>query len=399
MIKEIVPNVYGLFYANKEEKTFEGVLPLEKGMNYNAYLIKANGKFILFDTVDSEVSEQFNCELKSLLNGQPIAYFFIQHLESDHSAYAYQIIKDNPGVEVITSPLGLNILKRFFDLDGLSYKTHLIKDNEHIIIEDREVVTLTAMMVHWPEVFVAYDVHDQILFSADAFGSFNHLKQDVFTSAFDYEKVWLEHARRYYTNIVGKYGPQVLALLNKAKEVKIKYLCPLHGPVFDNLKDIDFIIRKYLLWASYQEEKNGVLVLSSSIYGHTYEVAQKIYQTLLANHLDATFIDLNNEDVSYALSASFIYRKIVLCASTFNMGIFTSMEHYLLDMINHQVKNKKFYLVENGSWAPSSGRLMKEMINKVPNNEVHEEIYTITSAHHPSDDERLKAYIDKIINS
>lgn len=399
MIKEIVPNVYGLFLANKDEKTFEGVLPLEKGMNYNSYLIKAQDKYILFDTVDSSVIDEFQQDLNTLLGDHPLDYFFIQHLESDHSAFAYQIIKDHPGVEVITSPLGFNILKRFFDLDGLSFKTHLIKDNEHIVIGDREFITMTAMMVHWPEVFVTYDTKDKILFSADAFGSFNHLDQDVFTSAFNYEEVWLAPARRYYTNIVGKYGPQVLSLLTKAKDLEIKYLCPLHGPVFDNLEDINFIINKYLLWAAYQAEEAGVLILSASIYGHTYQVAQKIYQTLLDHHLNACLIDLNTVDVSYALSSSFIYQKIVLCASTFNMGIFTSMEHYLHDMNNHLVKNKKYYLVENGSWAPSSGRLMKELISRVPGNEIEEEIYTICSAHHLQDDERLNNFIQKIINS
>ncbi len=395
---KIAKDTYAFMLQNLEEEIFEGSFPLKYGMNYNSFLIKTGGKNILLDNADKTVKDSFLRSVKDFLQGEKLDYLIVHHLEPDHTCCIEEILKDNPGITLITSTLGLNIMKRFFSLENLAFETHLIKDGEHFNIGDHEFLFLTTSMVHWPEVFFTFDMTSGVLFSADAFGAFGATYDRPFADQYHYEKELLDEARRYYTNIVGKYGPQVMMALAKTKDLSIKVIAPLHGVIFRDEKNITFIVNKYVTWATYGKEKDGYLIIYASIYGHTKEVANLVNQRLLLKGKSTKLIDLVHEHVSYALSESFVYDKIILLAPTFNMGLFPAMENYLLDYHAHLIKNRTFYIMENGSWAPQAARLMKELLEKQPGNKVFDKTYLITSKHKKEDDSRLDDFISQILN-
>lgn len=377
-------NIYYVGQANKEETAFEGVIPTPKGMNYNSYLI-LDEKTCLLDTVDESVLSPFLLDVEKTINHRLLDYLVVHHLEPDHTAGIVSILNEYPDVTLVISFLGLKLLNQFFTLPQ-GTKTLVVKEGDVLKLGKHELIFKSAPMVHWPEVMMSFDTYSHILFSADAFGSFNAIaKEEIYASKDNFD---LDEARRYYTNIVGKYGLQVQDVLKKILSLPIEMICPLHGHIFkDNL---ELILPYYDKWSAYQSEEPGVLLLVASIYGHTYQVALQVKKALEADGIKTLLLNLNETHVSEALSQSFVYSNIALFASTFNMGLFTPMENYLNDFKAHMVKNKIFTIVENGSWAPQAGRIMKEMIALVPNNIVNEKIFTIRSSL------KDKTFIDEI---
>jgi flavorubredoxin len=367
-------NIYYIGQLNKEETTFEGVIPTPNGMNYNSYLI-LDEKTCLLDTVDETVLKPFLFDVDQTLNHRLLDYLVVHHLEPDHTAGIVKILKKYPDVTLVISFLGLKLLNQFFTLpEGI--KTIVVKDGDILNLGKHELVFKSAPMVHWPEVMMSYDTYSHVFFSADAFGSFNAItKEEIYATKENFD---LDEARRYYTNIVGKYGPQVQDILKKVSSLSIEMICPLHGHIFKD--NFELILSYYEKWSAYQGEQPGVLLLVASIYGHTYQVAKEVKQALAEDGIKVNLINLNTTHVSEALSQSFVYSNIVLFASTFNMGLFTPMENYLNDFQAHMVRNKNFTIVENGSWAPQAGRIMKDMISSVPGNIVNEKIFSIRSS-------------------
>lgn len=374
----IKDSIYYVGVSNKQEKTFEGVIPTPFGMNYNSYLI-LDDKTVLLDTVDASVHQTFIHNVLSTLNGRSLDYLVIHHLEPDHTSGIIELLKLFPSLTLVISPMGLRIFKQFFDIPS-DTSIQVVNEDDTLSLGHHTLKFISAPMVHWPEVMMSFESDSGTLFSADAFGAFGAIPaEDIYASSYSYLPECLPEARRYYTNIVGKYGEPVQNLLKKVESLPIKMIAPLHGHIFD--QDLSEIISFYQRWSSYTPECEGVLILSASIYGHTYAVAESLYQSLKKEGIDTTLLDLNITPVSEALSLSFKYHQIVLCSSTFNMGLFTPMENYLLDIKAHQLTKRTFTLIENGSWAPQAGRLMKQILETMEGNVLNDKIFTIRSSY------------------
>lgn len=374
-MKRIFDDLIFLGKNNKEERIFEGEIPLRKGMSYNSYLI-LDDKTVLFDTIEASLVDIFINDLVNALDGRSLDYLIIQHLEPDHTMAVEKIIKLFPNVTILISMMGLTFLKQFFPSLKTFEHFQIIKEDDTLELKNHKLHFIAAPMVHWPEVMITYDEKNKILFSADAFGSFTVFDELDSSMYPDYEEL-INEARRYYTNIVGKFGPQVLSLLKKASTIEIKMICPLHGPIHTKL--ITTFVDYYSKWASYKEEKDGVLLIATSIYGHTLNAAVEMQNILNKKNIKTELINLNNTNVTYSLSFSFIYKKIILFCPTFNMGLFPKMEEYLSFICAHNLTNKVFGVIENGTWAPNSKKLMLESLNKLHGNFILNNSITIKS--------------------
>ena len=282
-----------------------------------------------------------------------------------------------PEATVVCNQKILNMIYQFFGSD-LKLQTLIVNEGDTLNVGEHTFHFVNAPMVHWPEVMMSYESKDKILFSADAFGTFGALNGALFSDEVEYVHNYLDEARRYYTNIVGKYGPQVQAVLKKASALDIKLICPLHGFVFR--KDLDKIIDKYLKWSSYTPEEKGVLIVYSSVYGHTENAANILACQLVEKGLKVEMLDLSLTDVSVVVANAFKYSHLVLATTTYNMGMFLLMDNLLHDLISHNLQNRTIALMENGSWAPQAGKLMKEEINKMKNMTIIESVVTIKSS-------------------
>lgn len=375
MIKQLDEGLYLLNQNNYEQRIFEGEIPLTKGMSYNAYVI-LDEKTCLLDTADVSVLDEFINNLKTCLNGKTLDYFVIHHLEPDHTAGIVEVLKLFPDVTVYISSLGYALLKQFFPEADIK---NLVRVNEgdKLNLGHHELTFVNAPMVHWPEVVVSYDAYIKTLFSADAFGSFTVIN-NVDSSEYEDQDELLYEERRYYTNIVGKYGDQVQALLKKALTLDIKRFAPLHGPI--HTSRIPTCLKYYDLWSKYEKEEDGVLIVYCSIYGHSVKAYDYINDKLTKMNVKHDAVNLNHDDFSIALAKSFIYDRIILIAPTFNMGLFPLMRSYLLVMQDHNVRNKTFALIENGSWAPQAKSLMAKLINTFKNCQTIPTTLTIKSS-------------------
>lgn len=374
---KINDDIYYVGVFNAKERVFEGVIPTPKGMNYNSYLI-LDEKTALMDTVDVSVTQPFLKNVHETLQGRPLDYLVIHHVEPDHTSGIKEIIRIYPSVTLVISALGLKLLHQFLVIFPET-SIQVVKENDTLALGKHILHFISAPMVHWPEVIMSFDSGSGTLFSADAFGAFGAIsEEEIFAHQHHYGRECLPEARRYYTNIVGKYGESVTNLLAKVRPLPIQMIAPLHGHIFtENIQDI---VSYYEKWSSYTAESEGVLIISCSIYGHTQMVADSLFQSLKSDLIPVEAVNLNVTSVSEALSLTFKYSHIVLLSPTFNMGLFTPMENYLLDFKAHNIKHKTFTLVENGSWAPQAARLMKEIINSMGNNTINDKVFTITSA-------------------
>ena len=342
---------------------FESAYPVPRGVTYNSYLL-LDRKTVLFDTVDRAADEQFFENVECALGGRTLDYLVIHHMEPDHSASFEGIVNRYPNVKVVLNQKTAVMLKNFFSrpLPELV----IVKEGDELNTGKHKFRFVFAPMVHWPEVMLSFDEATGTLFSADAFGTFGALGGSPFADEVNFEREFLDDARRYYFNIVGKYGAQVQSVLKKAAELPIKTVCPLHGPIWR--KDFGWYLNRYDTWSKYEPEEKGVAVFYASIYGHTANAAQILASALAEHGVNRIKVyDVSYTDVSYCLAEAFRYSHCVFAAPTYNNGVFTSMERLLNDLVAHNYQNRAFSVVENGSWAPQAGKLMREKLSALKN--------------------------------
>jgi len=375
---------------------FENAYPIPRGVSYNAYLL-LDEKTVLFDTVDRAITEQFFENIDALLKGRALDYVVVNHMEPDHCATLGEIVLRYPGVQVVCNPKTIPIIKQFYNFD-IDSRAIVVKENDTLCTGRHTFTFLMAPMVHWPEVMVTYDTTDKTLFSADAFGTFGAMNGNLFADEVNFERDWLDDARRYYTNIVGKYGPSVQTLLKKASGLDIRTLCPLHGPVWR--EDISWYVDKYLTWSSYEPEEKAVMIAYGSIYGNTENAANILACKLAERGIrNIAMYDASSTHPSTIISEAFRCSHLVFASATYNGGIFSSMEHVLMDLKAHNLQNRTVALMENGSWGVLSGKQMKEIIGSMKNMTILEQMVTVKSSLKESQMEELDSMADAIAES
>ncbi len=393
-IREIAEDTFWLGGSDRRLALFENLFPLPDGVSYNSYLIR-DEKNVLFDTADASIAGQFLENLGGALDGEKLDYLVILHMEPDHCAEIADVITRYPDVKLVGSVQTFKFLDQFFS--GLDKCERMImKEGDTLSTGKHTYHFITAPMVHWPEVLMAYDDYTKVLFSADAFGTFGALDGGIFADDHDFEKEYLDEARRYYANIVGKYGPQVQTVLKKAAGLDMGMIAPLHGPVWR--ENIPWFIDKYQKWSTYTPEDDGIVVIYGSLYGHTESAAETAAAHLRGKRgTNVKVYDVSKTHASYLISEVFRASKIVLFCPTYNNGIYLPMAAFIHDMAALNVQNRTFALAENGTWAPAAGKLMKEELSKLKNVKILEDVLTIKSALHPSDLSRLEEFVDSVV--
>lgn len=384
----ITDDTYYVGASDRRLSLFENVFPIPKGVSYNSYVI-TDEKTALLDLMDESVSKQGFENIAGVLNGRPLDYVIINHMEPDHCSKLDELILRYPQVKVVGNAKTLKMINQFYDLD---MRDRFVSVNEGDTLElGRHTLTfVNAPMVHWPEVMVTYDTLTKALFSADAFGTFGALGGNIFNDEYDFEYEFLEEARRYYTNIVGKYGVQVQAVLKKASALDIKYICPLHGPVWRS--NLDYIIGKYDVWSRYEAESQSVMIAYASMYGNTESTVNVLANVLAEKGVkDIRIYDVSKTDVSYVLSDAFKYKRLVFASPSYNGGLYPKMENLLLDLKAHSLKDRKVAVIENGTWAPSAKKTMLSILETMKVDIVNADL-TVKSSLKDGDME----YIEKI---
>ena len=395
-IRMVADDVAYLGVSERRIQLFENVDPIPRGVAYNSYLL-LDEKTALIDTVDRAVTGQFFENLTAALNGRNLDYLVVNHMEPDHSSAISEVIVRYPEVKVVLTGAAAVILNQFFACD-ISDRAILVGEGDTLNTGKHTLTFVMAPMVHWPEVMMTYDDVHGILFSADAFGSFGALNGNLFADEVDFEKEWLPDARRYYCNIVGKYGSQVQDVLAKAAAVDIRMLCPTHGPVWR--ENLGWILEKYSLWSSYTPEENAVMVVYGSIYGGTESAANALAARISASGAaNVAVYDVSKTHVSELIAEAFRCSHIVLASITYNMGIFTPMKNFLLDLEAHNLQNRRFSLLENGSWSPAAAGLMKEIIDRLKGCSCVGETVTVLSSPDAGDADALGALADAVAES
>lgn len=370
---------------DKNIKLFEGQYVVPNGMSYNSYLIK-DEKNVVLDTIDRNVTNIWLEQLEKQLKGEKVDYLVVSHLEPDHAYNIGLLAKKYPEMKIIGNAITFNMLPNFFDID-LSDRKIVVKEGDTLNIGEHTLQFFMAPMVHWPEVMVTYEQKEKVLFSADGFGKFGTL---------DTQEEWDCEARRYYFGIVGKYGAQVQALLKKAETLDIKTICPLHGPILK--ENLEHYIEKYNIWSSYQPEDDGVFIACASIYGNTLEVAKKLKEILEQKGAKKVVLtDLVREDMAEAVEDAFRYDKIVLAASSYNAGVFVPMEQFLHKLKERNYQNRKVAMIENGSWAPSANKSMKNILQEMKDINIVEPFVTIKSTMKQQDIAQIEKLADNML--
>ena len=362
-IREVSEDLYYIGVSDKRIQLFENVYPIPRGVSYNSYVL-LDEKTVLFDTVDRSVTGQFFENLITVLDGRDLDYLIVDHMEPDHSSAITEVLVRYPGAKIVTNKTASQILNNFFDTD-ISDRAIIVEEGDTLETGSHTLTFVFAPMVHWPEVMMTFDTTTGILFSADAFGTFGALNGNLFADEVNFETEWLPDARRYYTNIVGKYGPNVQDALAKAGTIEIKMLCPLHGPVWR--ENLGWLLDKYTKWSTYTPEDQAVMVVYGSVYGGTESAANMVAARLSQNGIaNVSVYDVSKTHVSELIAEAFRCSHIVLASITYNMGIFTPMKNFLLDLEAHNLQNRTFAIIENGSWGPVSAKLMMEIIDRLP---------------------------------
>jgi flavorubredoxin len=363
--RKITSDLVWLGASDNRLELFENVYPIPQGISYNSYLLN-DEKTVLFDTVDSSVRRQFFENLRFALNGRNLDFAIIQHMEPDHCAELEDLLRIYPQAKIVCNMQIKKMIAQFFELNISDEQFMLVKEGDTLNTGKHTLNFISAPMVHWPEVMMTYDATDKILFSADAFGTFGSLNGNIFADEVNFERDYLDEARRYYTNIVGKYGPQVQAVLKKASAVEIKMICPLHGFIWRD--DLGYFIDKYAKWAAYEPEDKAVVIAYGSIYGNTYDAMAVLASKLAEQGVkNIKMYDVSKTHASYIISEAFRASTIVLAAPTYNGGIFVNMENMLHDLTEHNLQNRRFAVVDNGTWAAMAGKQMKDLLALLKN--------------------------------
>jgi Uncharacterized flavoproteins len=374
-VRKVTEDLYWVGANDKRLALFENVHPLPNGTSYNSYLLM-DEKTVLFDTVDWSVCRQFLENLDYVLDGRSLDYLVVNHMEPDHGSSINEIMLRHPDVKVITTKKA-SVMMEQFGFNTANVQT--VAEGEKISFGKHEVTFVMAPMVHWPEVMVTFDTTNGVLFSADAFGSFGSLDGKLFADEVNYDVDWILEARRYYTNIVGKFGPQVQKLLGKASGLDIKYICPLHGLVWR--KDFGYFIEKYDKWSKYEPEEKGIMIAYASMYGSTESAANILAAKLCERGMtNITMYDVSKTHVSYLIADAFKYSHMALFSVTYNLKVFPPMQAVVEDMAALNLQNRKAVVVENGTWAPQACKLIREQFAAMKNMTVLNEPTTITSS-------------------
>lgn len=375
-IRNITDDLIYIGCSDRRLKLFESAYPVPKGVSYNSYLLK-DEKTVLFDTVDKSCTCQFFKNLEFALEGQELDYLVVQHMEPDHASLIEEIKKRYPSVKIVCTAKAQTMIKQFFNFD-IDSCVLAVKEGEVLNTGKHELQFFMAPMVHWPEVMVTYDKTSGTLFSADAFGSFGAINGTLFDSGMDFKSDYLSEARRYYTNIVGKYGLQVQMLLKKLAQIDVRLICPLHGLLIK--ENISLFVEKYNAWSIYSPEENGVLLAYTSVYGGTENLVELLASKLADKGVqNIRMYDLSFTEHSEVLAEAFKYSHIVLASTTYNAGIFESMQSFIHSLVSHGLQNRKYVLIENGSWALTCGNLMKTELEKLKGSEFLTENFSIKS--------------------
>ena len=395
-VRAVTEDIAYVGVSDRRIQLFENVYPIPRGVAYNSYVL-LDEKTVLIDTVDRSVTGQFFENLTAVLDGRPLDYLVVNHMEPDHSSAISEVLVRYPAAKVVCTRPAALILNQFFACD-ISDRVIYAGEGDTLNVGKHTFTFVMAPMVHWPEVMMTYDDVSGILFSADAFGSFGALNGNLFADEVDFEKDWLPDARRYYCNIVGKYGRQVQAVLAKAGTVDIRMLCPTHGPVWR--ENLGWILEKYSLWSSYTPEEQAVMVVYGSVYGGTESAANAVAARISQSGVsDVAVYDVSKTHVSELIGEAFRCSHIVLASITYNMGVFTPMKNFLLDLEAHNLQNRTFALLENGSWSPAAGKQMKEILDRLSGVSYAGETVTILSSPAPSDADKLSALADAVAAS
>ncbi|GLB28875.1 FprA family A-type flavoprotein [Lacrimispora amygdalina] len=376
-IKKIKEDLFWVGGSDRRLALFENAYPIPKGIAYNSYVL-LDEKTALFDTVDRAITGQFIENVEAVLGGRNLDYIFVNHMEPDHCATLGEMVRRYPDVKVVCNAKTVPIINQFYEF-GVDDRAVIVKEGETVSTGRHNFTFYMAPMVHWPEVMVTYDTTDKILFSADAFGTFGAMNGNLFADELNFEREWLDDSRRYYSNIVGKYGINTQALLKKVSDLDIQLLCPLHGPVWRS--NICWYMDKYSTWSSYKPEEQAVMIAYGSIYGNT-ENAVNILACRLAERgiRNIVMYDVSVTHPSYIISEAFRCSHLVFASATYNAGIFSNMEHLLMDMKAHNVQNRTVALIENGSWGVMAGKKMTEIISEMKNMTILDQTITVKSS-------------------
>ena len=372
---------------------FEGVYSVPRGVSYNSYLL-LDEKTVLFDTVDRAVEKTFFENLEYGLGGRALDYVIVHHMEPDHSATLISLLEKHPGATVICNDKTKKMIEQFF---GKTPNAQIVKEGESINFGKHTLTFYMAPMVHWPEVMVSFDSENGVLFSADAFGTFGALNGALFSDEVDFFGEHLPEARRYYTNIVGKYGPQVQAALKKLAPLPIKMIAPLHGFVFREEADIKAFIGKYDAWSTYTPERTEVMIAYASIYGNTENAANVLACRLREKGIAVDMFDVSVTPASEIVAAAFRASHLVFAAPTYNNGVFVTMEQLLHELAAHNIQKRTVALIENGSWAPSAAKWMREILASCKELNILEPAYTVRSALGAQDADAFDAFIASLV--
>ena len=395
-VKKVTDDLYWIGGSDRRLALFENVYPIPRGVSYNSYIL-LDEKTVLLDTVDASISGLFFENLEYVLNGRTLDYLIVNHMEPDHCAIIADVVRRYPDVKLVCNAKTVPMLKQFFDFP-VDDRTVIVKEMDTLCTGKHTFAFVMAPMVHWPEAMVSYDTVDKILFSADGFGTFGAINGNLFADEVDFERDWLDDARRYFINIVGKYGVQVQNLLKKAATLEIKMICPLHGPVWR--ENLGWFIEKYDTWSSYKPEDQAVMIAYASIYGNTENAAEILASKLADKGVkNIAMYDVSVTDPSVIVSESFRCSHLVFAAPSYNGGIFTKMETVLSELKAHSLQNRTVAIMENGTWAPVAGKQMREIFAGMKNIELLEEGVTIRSAVKEAQEESLEALAEKIASS
>lgn len=394
-VRKVTEDLYWVGGDDRRLALFENIHPIPRGVSYNSYLL-LDEKTVLFDTVDWSICRQFLENVQAVLDGRPLDYLVINHMEPDHGASIEEIILRYPDVKIISTEKSFLLMRQFgFKIDG---RIEEVTDGDTKSFGKHEVTFVAAPMVHWPEAMVTFDTTNGVLFSADAFGSFGALDGKLFNDEVNFERDWIDDARRYYTNIVGKYGTHVQALLKKASGLDIKMICPLHGPVWRT--DLGYFIDKYDKWSRYEPEEKAVMIVYASMYGNTESAATSLATKFVENGMkNVVMYDVSSTHVSQLISETFRVSHVILASVTYNLGIYPPMHNYLMDMKALNLQKRTLAIIENGSWACKSGDLMGEFLDGMKEMTVIEEKVSLVSSMNENNVTDMDSLVESIIES
>ncbi|CUH94696.1 hypothetical protein P22_0762 [Propionispora sp. 2/2-37] len=392
-VQPVAPQIFWVGGNDRRLERFENMFPLPNGVAYNSYLI-VDEKTALVDTVDAAISALFLENVVHVLQGRSLDYLVINHMEPDHCANIEELVRRYPDVKIVGNKKTFQFIEQFYTLD---------KRENYLEVSERDEISLGrhvlkfffAPMVHWPEVMFTYEQQEKILFSADAFGSFGALSGNLFSDQTDFESAYLEEFRRYYANIVGKYGIQVQAVLKKVAGLEIRMICPLHGPVWR--RDLPYVLDKYDRWSKYEPEKKGVVLLYASMYGNTENVMNIIANKLAIKGIsDMRMYDVSKTHPSYIIADVWKYSHLVIGSPTYNMGLYYVMEALLREMAGLKLQNRKVALIGNYTWSSMAVRVMRNLIEEMENMEIIGMPFTIKSSMKVEQEAELDKLVDDI---